>query len=125
MPKAQKQLLSLSVQFTIMTPDQLKEIKFGLIKNTEADVVSWQITFSLSTRAEKTEPLVKLVDVTVDADIKHYELAEDTANKGPNKPQTDHLTLNAATAGERFSEGKIKEASFKRTVKATLPARNA
>jgi hypothetical protein len=125
MPKLKKQLLSLSVQFTILTPDQLKEIKFGLIKKTDAGVESWKITFALSTREAKTDPLVKLVDAVVDADFKYNELAEETATDGLNKPQTDHLTLNVATAGERFNEGKIKEATFKRTVKATLPARNA
>ncbi len=125
MGKVRKQVVSLSVQFTILTPDELKEIKFGLSKSTVAGVETWKITFALSTRERKTDAFVKLVDATVDAELKDNDLAEETANKGPNKPQTDHLTLNVATAAERFNAGKIKEASFKRTVKATLPARVA
>ena len=125
MSKPQKDLISLSVQFTILTSDQLKEIKFGLTKTKEADVAKWNIDFKLSGRAKKADAFEKIVEVTVQADLKDNALAEETAVKGLNKAQTDHLTLNAATAAERFNAGKIKEASFRRAVKATVPARNA
>ena len=122
-----KELVKIHVKFTILTPDQLKQIEFGLNKDKAADGVtdSWKISFALSTRDSKTADFVKLVDAEIDADLKDAPAAEETASKGVNKPQADHLTLNVATAGERFKAGKIKEATFNRTLKATLPARNA
>ncbi|HBY62924.1 MAG TPA: hypothetical protein DEH78_24135 [Solibacterales bacterium] len=124
---AKKELVKIHVKFTIVTPDQLKQIDFGLNKDKGADGVtdSWKITFALSTRAAKTDPFVKIVDAVVEADLKDAPLAEETASKGPNKPQTEHLTINVATAGERLKAGKIQQPTFDRTLKRTLPARNA
>jgi len=123
----QKELVKIHVKFTIITPDQLKQIEFGLNKDKAADGVadSWKITFALSTRTAKGDEFVKLVDAQVDADLKDSAVAEETASKGPNKSQSDHLTLNVATAGERLKAGKIKQATFDRTLKGALPARNA
>lgn len=127
MPKIQKELVKIHVKFTILTPDQLKRIEFGLNKDKAADGVtdSWKITFALSTRAKKEDDFVKLIDAEVDADLKDAPAAEETASKGPNKTQSDHLTLNVATAGERLKAGKISQPTFDRTLKRTLPARNA
>jgi len=128
MAKAQKQLLKIHVSFTILTPDQLKEIAFGLNKDKADDGVTdtWTINFSLKVRAKKDDPLVELVKAEVEAVLKEEKaLAEVTADKGLNKPQTEHLTLNVTTDAERFKAGQIKEATFKRTVKRTLTARNA
>lgn len=125
-PKTQKTLLRIHVEFTILTPDQLKQIVFGLNKDKAADGVTdtWKITFCLSTRAAKTDPFVSIVEATVDADLKDAPIAEETANKGLNSSQADHLTLNVAKAGERLNAGKVKQPFFDRTLKATLPARN-
>jgi hypothetical protein len=122
----QKELIKIHVKFTILTPDQLKQIEFGLNKDKLADGVtdSWKITFALSTRATKTDAFVTLIDAEIDADLKDAPAAEETASKGVNKPQSDHLTLNVSTAAERLKAGKIKQPTFDRTLKATLPARN-
>lgn len=127
MTKVQKQLLKIHVEFTILTPDQLRKIIFGLDKDKSADGQSdvWKITFSLALRAKKTDAFVPLVSAVVNADTKDTPLAEATAQNGANKAQADHLILNVATAAERWNAGKIKQATFDRTLKATLPARNA
>ena len=87
MPKTQKELIKIHVQFTILTPDQLKQIVFGLNRDKAADGVtdSWKITFSLSTRDKKTDDFVKLVDAEVDADLKDAPIAAETADKGVKK----------------------------------------
>jgi hypothetical protein len=123
----QKELVKIHVKFTILTPDQLKQIEFGLNKDKAADGVtdSWKITFVLSTRDKKGDTFVEIVNAEVDGDLKDAPVAEETAAKGPNKGQSDHLTLNVATAGQRLKAGKIKQATFDRTLKGTLPARNA
>jgi hypothetical protein len=127
MPKTQKELIKIHVQFTILTPDQLKQIVFGLNKDKAADGVtdSWKITFALSTRDTKTATFVKIVDATVDADLKDAPAAAETADKGVNKPQSDHLLLNVATAAERLKAGEIKQSTFDRLLKKVLAARNA
>ena len=124
MSKPSRELVKIHVQFTILTPDQLKQIVFGLNKDTAGGTVSWKITFALSTRETKTDAFTTVIDTAVDAELKDAALAEETASKGVNKPQSDHLTHNVATAGERLKSGKIKQATFDRTLKATLPARN-
>jgi len=127
MAKAQKELVKIHVKFTVLTPDQLKQIVFALDKNTADDgTVSWTITFSLATRASKSDKeFTKVIDAEVAADLKDAPLAEETSAKGLNKPQSDHLTLNVATTAERVADGKLKRATLERSVKATLPARNA
>lgn len=126
-PSPKKEVIKLHVQFTIMTPDQLKEIKFGLDKSKAPDGVtdSWKITFSLKMRDKKEDPLALIIDTEVDADLKDAPLAEETAAKGLNRAQSDHLTLNVATSAERVKAGKLKDPTLKRAMKATLPARNA
>src|ERR1041384_4669164 len=123
----QKELVKIQVKFTILTPDQLKQIEFGLNKDKAAGGVtdSWKITFTLLTRSKKAEEFVKIADAEVDADLKDAPLAEETSRKGVNKPQSDHLTINVATAAERLKAGKIQQPTFDRTLKRTLPARNA
>jgi hypothetical protein len=127
MSKSKKELIKIHVKFTVLTPDQLKQIVFGLDKDTAADgTVSWKITFSLATRASKSEKdFTKVIDAEVAADLKDVPLAEETATKGLNKPQSDHLALNVTTTAERVAEGKLKRATLDRSVKATLRARNA
>ena len=127
MAQSKKELIKIHVQFTVVTPDQLKQIMFGLNKDKAADGVTdvWKITFSLLTRENKTDTFVKLVEAEVEADLKDAPVLEETASLGLNKRQSDHLSLNVATAAERMKAGKIKEASFNRTLKGTGPARNA
>lgn len=121
---ASKTLKSISVDLEVMTTDRLKKIIFGLDKSTDSDGVHWTIEFQFLQREKKTEafgdPLVKLV---IDVKKAHHALAEETAVKGLNSRQTDHLLGPAAVAAQRLTEGKTTEDKVGATVERTLPKR--
>jgi hypothetical protein len=121
-----KTLKSISVDLEVMTPDRLKKIVFGLDKSTDAEGVHWAIDFQFFQRDSKTaafgDPLVKLV---IDVKKSHHALAEETAVKGLNTRQTDHLLGPAAVAAQRLQEGKTTEDKVAATVERTLPKREA
>jgi hypothetical protein len=117
---------SISVDLEVMTPDRLKRIIFGLDKSMEGEQVHWTIDFQYLQREKKTDefgdPLVKL---SVDVQTENHPLAEQTALKGLNSRQTDHLLGPAAIAARRLKEGKITEEKAAPVIERTLPKRVA
>jgi len=120
-----RSLKSISVDLEVMTPDRLKKVIFGLDKSTDTDGVKWVIAFQFLQRETKTDefgdPLVKL-DVTVKK--ANNDAAEQTAVKGLNAAQTEHLLGPAMVAAQRLSQGKTSEDKVAATVERTLPKRN-
>src|ERR1039458_911692 len=48
--------IALKVSFTLNTPDGLRQINFGLEKDTDGVKVNWTITFTLFERTDSTKP---------------------------------------------------------------------
>jgi hypothetical protein len=121
-----KNLKSISVDLEVMTPDRLTKIIFGLDKSTDVETVDWTIEFQFMQRATKTDefgdPLVKL---TVEVKKANQGLAEETAIKGLNSRQTDHLLGPALVAAKRLKEGTTTSEKAAATVERTLAKRNA
>ena len=121
-----KTLKSISVDLEVMTTDRLKKVIFGLDKSTEGDEVQWVIEFQFLQREKKTEefgdPIVKL---KVDVRKAHNPAAEETAVKGLNAPQSEHLLGPAMVAAQRLDQGKTTEDKVAATVERTLAKRNA
>ena len=121
-----KTLKSIAVDLEVMTPDRLKKIIFGLDKSTDEEGVHWVIDFQFLQREKKTdefgEPLVKL---SIDVKKSNNELAEETAMKGLNSPQSEHLLGPGVAAAQRLREGKTTEEKTATVVERTLPKRNA
>jgi hypothetical protein len=121
-----KTLKSISVDLEVMTADRLKKVIFGLDKEMDDENVHWTINFQLLEREKKSEafgdPLVKL---TVDVKKSHNELAEETATKGLNSSQSEHLLGPAVAAAQKLNAGKTTEEKAGATVERTLPKRNA
>ena len=121
-----RSIKSISVDLEVMTADRLKKVIFGLDKSTDTEGVHWTIEFQFLQRDKKTDdfgdPLVKL---NVDVKKAHNDLAEETAMKGLNAPQSEHLLGPGMIAAERFKAGKTTKDKAAATVERTLPKRNA
>ena len=119
-------LKSISVDLEVMTTDRLKKVIFGLDKSTDTEGVHWVIEFQFLQREKKTEefgdPLVKL---KVDVKKANNAAAEETAVKGLNSAQSEHLLGPTMVAAERLNKGKTTEDKVAATVERTLPKRNA
>ena len=121
-----KTLRSISVDLEVMTTDRLKKVIFGLDKSSDTEGVHWVIEFQFLQRDRKTQefgdPLVKL---NIDVKKAHNAAAEETALKGLNSAQAEHLLGPAMIALQRLNEGKTTEDKVAATVERTLPKRNA
>lgn len=119
-------LKSISVDLEVTTPDRLKKVIFGLDKSTDSDGVLWVIEFQFLQRERKSDefgdPIVKL---KVDAKKAHNAAAEETALKGLNPTQSEHLLGPAMVAAQRLNQGKTTEDKVAATVERTLAKRHA
>jgi hypothetical protein len=93
---------------TLNTPDRLREISFGLEKDTDGAKVNWTITFVLYERTDPTEafgdPVVSL-NVFVASTL--HANAETAAHNGLTPAQTAHATGPAASAAKEAQAGTI------------------
>jgi hypothetical protein len=100
--------IALKVTFTLITPDGLREISFGLEKDTDGTSVAWTLTFVLFERADTTtafsDPIVSL-NVFVHSSL--HANAETAAHSGLTPDQTAHATGPAADAAKAVQEGTM------------------
>jgi hypothetical protein len=122
-PKAKKEIVAISVNLEVVTPDKLRKILFGFTKGTKDGLVTWTINFELHDRENKTAQFGKVIDLDVEVQAKNFALAEETITKGFNRAQVEHAITRSAPAAERLSEGKTTEKLAKRAVEGVLPAR--
>jgi hypothetical protein len=124
MPPAAKTIKAISVDLEVMTPDRLKKIIFGLDKSTTEESVEWTIDFRFLERAKKTDefgdPIVKL---SIAVKKPNHDAAEETAVKGLNARQSEHLLGPALVAAQRLEQGETTEEKAAAVVERTLPKR--
>ena len=100
--------IALKVSFTLNTPDGLRQISFGLEKDTDGVKVNWTITFVLYERTSATasfgNPVVSL-NVFVASTL--HANAETAAHTGLTPAQTAHATGPAADAAKAVQAGTM------------------
>jgi len=100
--------IALKVSFTLNTPDGLRQISFGLEKDTDGTNVNWTITFVLFERTDTTksfgDPIVSL-NVFVASSLHAH--AETAAHNGLTPVQTAHATGPAADAAKAVQAGDM------------------
>lgn len=100
--------IALKVSFTLNTPDGLREITFGLEKDTDGSKVDWTITFVLYERTDKTKPFGDpVVSLTVFVADSLHANAETAAHDGLTPAQTAHATGPAADAARAVQSGAM------------------
>jgi hypothetical protein len=98
----------LKVSFTLNTPDGLREITFGLEKDTDGTKVNWTITFVLYERTDKTKPFGDpVVSLNVFVASTLHAKAETAARNGLTPVQTAHATGPAADAAKAVQAGTM------------------
>jgi hypothetical protein len=113
--------IALKVSFTLNTPDGLREISFGLEKDTDGIKVNWTITFVLYERTDTTkafgDPVVSL-NVFVASSL--HANAETAAHTGLTPTQTAQATGPAADAAKAAHAGSVPLPVANRIIQDTL-----
>lgn len=100
--------IALKVSFTLNTPDGLRQISFGLEKDTDGVKVNWTITFTLFERTDSTKPFGDaIVSLNVFVATTLHANAETAAHQGLTPPQTAHATGPAANAAKAANDGTM------------------
>jgi hypothetical protein len=100
--------IALKVSFTLNTPDGLRQISFGLEKDTDGVSVNWTITFVLYERSSSSQSFGNpLVSLTVFVASALHPNAETAAHNGLTPTQTAHATGPAAEAAKAVQAGAM------------------
>lgn len=120
------QIVSISVQLGVTTPDNLRHIEFDLEKDTGDDgTISWTIAFKLQERESASDDFVDVVSLTVKVKEKNNDAAEATATNGLNSAQQTHLQGPAAAAAAGVNDGSVTNDQASRVVERTLTLQNS
>jgi hypothetical protein len=113
--------IALKVNFTLTTPDGLRQIGFGLEKDTDGTKVDWTITFVLYERTDATKPFGDpLVSLTVFVATTLQANAETAAHDGLTPAQTAHATGPAADAAKAVQAGTMSLPAGNTIIQNTL-----
>jgi len=125
MPKkaaVEHEIVSISVDLGVTTPDNLRHIEFGLEKDTgDDDTVTWTIHFKFQERDSTNDSFVDVVTLDVAVKEKNHPAAEATAKEGLTDPQVDHLNGPVTVASQKLNAGQTTEDRVSRLVEGTLP----
>lgn len=125
-PIVEHQIVSISVELGVTTPDNLRHIAFNLAKDTADDgTISWEIDFKFQERSSTSEDFIEIVTLTVKVKEKNNAAAEATARDGLNDAQQTHLQGPVAAASQGVKDGTVTEGQAARVVEHTLPLRNS
>lgn len=120
------QIVSISVDLGVTTPDNLRHIDFGLEKDTgDDDTVTWTINFKFQERASTDVDFIDVVTLDVTVKSKNHPAAEATAKDGLTTPQVDHLNGPVTVASRKLKEGKMKKKQVATLVEGTLAKHDA
>jgi len=120
------QIVSISVDLGVTTPDNLRHIGFGLEKDTADDgSITWTINFKFQERAKTTAAFNDVVTLTVKVKTKNTPLAEATAKEGLSPAQVDHLNGPVTIAVKQAQTDPAVKAQLLRLVEGTLAKHNA
>lgn len=116
------EIVSISVDLGVTTPDNLRHIDFGLEKDTGDDgSVTWIIHFQFQERESATDDFINVVTLDVKVKTTNHAAALATATDGLSDPQVTHLNGPVTAASKKFQQGNATEAQLSRTVEGTLP----
>ncbi len=113
--------IALKVSFTMTSADGLRQINFGLEKDSDGTNVNWTITFSLFERTDNTAAFCSpLVTLNVFVATTLHANAEIAAHAGLNPAQTAHATGPAADAAKGAQQGIVPLPVANQIIQATL-----
>ncbi len=115
-------VIAISVDLGVTTPDQLRHIAFGLEKDTgDDDTVTWTIHFAFQSRASTTDEFVDEVTLDVTVKEKNFTQAEATAHEGLSDPQVNHINGPVTAISQLHTQGNATDDQLSRIVERTIP----
>jgi hypothetical protein len=115
--------IALKVSFTLNTTDGLRQISFGLEKDTDGVTTDWTITFVLF---ERTDPSADFGSAVVSLNVfvasSLHDSAETAAHQGLTTAQAAHAAGPAADAAKAVSTGALSLPLGNRVIQGTLAA---
>lgn len=113
--------IALKVSFTLNTPDGLRQISFGLEKDTDGITTDWTITFVLYERTDPSAAFgAAVVSLTVFVATPLQTNAETAAHQGLTPAQAAHATGPAADAAKAVSAGSLPLPMGNKIIQRTL-----
>jgi hypothetical protein len=114
----------ISVTFTIVTPDQLRQIIFNLTKSSDSTDDSWSISFELDERKDPDKPFKLVAKLNVAVDHNDTAKAASTVKHGLDSDQ-HAAALNAADTVKAAKADPELKPDAEEDTKAVIAARNA
>jgi hypothetical protein len=115
--------IALRVAFTLNTTDGLRQISFGLEKDTDGVTTDWTITFVLF---ERTDPSADFGSAVVSLNVfvasPLHGNAETAAHQGLTPAQAAHATGPGADAAKAVSAGELPLPMGNKIIQGTLAA---
>jgi hypothetical protein len=105
-------VVSMSVNFVVTTTDGLRQVAFGLEKNTKGTDIEWQIHFTLLERSRKTDSFDTIVSLDVQVDTSLAPQAEAMAHNKPTPDQAAHILGPLADDSKLVQTGDLPKAAF-------------
>src|SRR5215471_544710 len=103
----QRVVVSMSVNFVLNTTDGLRQVTFGLEKDTKGTDIEWQIHFKLLERAKKTDTFDTIVTLDVDVKTSLIPQAEAMAHNKPTADQAAHIVGPLADDAKLVNSGDL------------------
>lgn len=113
--------IALKVNFTLNTTDGLRQISFGLEKDTDGVTTDWTITFVLYERTDPSQDFGNaVVSLTVFVATPLQANAETAAHTGLTPAQAAHAVGPAADAAKAVSAGSLPLPVGNNIIQSTL-----
>lgn len=108
----QRVVVSMSVNFVVNTTDGLRQVTFGLEKDTTGTNIEWQIHFKLLERAKRTDSFDLIVQLDVDVKTSLIPQAEAMAHSKPSADQAAHIVGPLADDAKLVQSGDLPKPVF-------------
>lgn len=114
-------VLAIKVHFTLLTPDRLRKVVFGLEKDTQGNTVIWKIDFQLFERDKISDAFSDpIADLEVEVDHHLHPQAATAAQSGLTPGQQAHATGPASDDVKAAQNGDIDQSDANQSVQNTL-----
>jgi hypothetical protein len=120
-PVVNHEIVAISVDLGVTTPDGLRHIDFGLEKDTaDDDSVTWTINFAFQTRDTTDDAFTDEVTLKITIKTKDFEKAQATATEGLSDPQVTHLNGPVTAVSQQRVLGNATDEQVSRVAEQTI-----
>jgi len=120
-PVVDHEIVAISVDLGVTTPDGLRHIDFGLEKDTaDDDSVTWIINFAFQTRDTTDDDFTDEVTLKITVKTEDFDKAQATATEGLSDPQVTHLNGPVTAISQQRALGNATDDEVSRIAGHTI-----